>query len=75
MKIVFLQKLEVSLAAEKLSSFQENLYTTVVSQLGKGKCNVIPVLLAEHHAMKAMKACWGSGGIAHRSLDLGIRWR
>jgi hypothetical protein len=25
--------------------------------------------------MKAMKACWGSGGIAHRSLDLGIRWR
>jgi hypothetical protein len=30
------------------------------------------VLLTEHHAMKAY---WGSGGIAARILDLGTRWR
>jgi hypothetical protein len=36
----------------------------------KGK--VVPVLLTEHHAMKAYG---GSGGIAPYILDLGTRWR
>jgi hypothetical protein len=35
-------------------------------------CKVVPVLLTEHDAMKAY---WGSGGIAPRILDLGITWR
>jgi hypothetical protein len=40
---------------------------------GKGK-KVVPVLfsLTQHHAMKAY---WGSGGIAPHILDLGTRWR
>jgi hypothetical protein len=37
-----------------------------------GKCKVFPVLSTEHHAMKAY---WGSEGIALRILDLGTRWR
>jgi hypothetical protein len=39
---------------------------------GKGK--VVPTLfiLTKHHAMKAY---WGSGGIAPRILDLGTIWR
>jgi hypothetical protein len=37
------------------------------------KCKVVPVLfLTEHHAIKAY---WGSGGIAPHILDLGTRWR
>jgi hypothetical protein len=36
------------------------------------KGNVAPVLSTEHYAMKAY---WGSGGIAPRILDLGIRWK
>jgi hypothetical protein len=38
----------------------------------KGKGKVVPVLLTEHHAMKAY---WGSGDIAPRILDLGTSWR
>jgi hypothetical protein len=39
----------------------------------KGKSKVVPVLfLTEHHAIKAY---WGSGGIAPYILDFGIRWR
>jgi len=39
----------------------------------KGKSKVVPVFfLSEHHAMKAY---WGSGDTAPRSLDLGTRWR
>jgi hypothetical protein len=38
----------------------------------KEKGKVVPVLLAEHHVMKAY--C-GNGGIAPRILDLGTRWR
>jgi hypothetical protein len=39
----------------------------------KGK-KIFPILLflTEHHAMKAY---WGSGGIAPRILDIGTRWR
>jgi hypothetical protein len=37
---------------------------------GKGKA--VPVLLTEHHAMKAY---WGSGVIAPRILDLATRLR
>jgi hypothetical protein len=40
--------------------------------LGKGKGKVSPVLWTEHHAMKAY---WGSGGIAPRTFDFGTRWR
>jgi hypothetical protein len=36
----------------------------------KGK--VFPVLLTEHHVMKAY---WGSGGIAPHILDLGTGWK
>jgi hypothetical protein len=37
------------------------------------KCKVVPVVfLIEHHAMKAY---WGSGGMAPRILDFGTRWR
>jgi len=36
----------------------------------KGK--VVPVLLTEHHAMKA---CWECGGIAPRILNLDSGWR
>jgi hypothetical protein len=36
----------------------------------KVKGKVVSVL-TEHHAMKAY---WGSGGIAPRILDLGTRW-
>jgi hypothetical protein len=36
----------------------------------KGK--VVPVLLTEH---RAMKAYWGSGGIASHILDIGTRLR
>jgi hypothetical protein len=32
----------------------------------------LPLCLTKHHAMKTY---WGSGGIAPRILDLGIRWR
>jgi hypothetical protein len=38
----------------------------------KGKGKVVPALLTEHPAIKAY---WGSGGIASRILDLGTRWR
>jgi hypothetical protein len=41
----------------------------------KCKGEVVPVvffLLIEHHALKAY---WGTGGIASRILDLGTRWR
>jgi hypothetical protein len=38
----------------------------------KGEGKVIPVLLIEHHAMKAY---WGSRNIAPCILDLGSRWR
>jgi hypothetical protein len=38
----------------------------------KGKGKFVPVLLTEHHAMKAY---WVSGDIAPRILDLGIRRR
>jgi hypothetical protein len=40
---------------------------------GEGEV-VLPLLflLTEYHAMKA---CWGSEGIAPRILDLGTRWR
>jgi hypothetical protein len=41
-------------------------------QACKGKGKRFPVLLTEHHAMKAY---WGSGGVASRILDLGTRWR
>jgi hypothetical protein len=33
---------------------------------------VVPVFLTQHHAIKA---CWGSRGIASRILDLGTKWR
>jgi len=33
---------------------------------------VVPVLLTEHHAMKAY---WSSEGIAPRILDLDTKWR
>jgi hypothetical protein len=32
----------------------------------------LPLCLTKHHDMKTY---WGSGGIAPRILDLGIRWR
>jgi len=32
-------------------------------RMGKGKGKVVPVILTKHHAMKAY---WGSGGIAPR---------
>jgi hypothetical protein len=39
----------------------------------KGTGKVAPVLfLTEHHAMKAY---WGSGGIAAHIFDLSTRWR
>jgi hypothetical protein len=38
----------------------------------KGKDKVVPVLLTEHHAVKAY---WESGGIAPHILDLGTWWR
>jgi hypothetical protein len=38
----------------------------------KSKSKVVPVLSTEHHAMKAY---WGSRGIAPRIIDLGTRWR
>jgi hypothetical protein len=38
----------------------------------KGKGKVVPVLLTEHHAMKAY---WGSGAIVPRILDLGTTWK
>jgi hypothetical protein len=41
------------------------------SQL-KGKSEVVPVLLTEHHTMKAYQ---GSGGIAPCIIDLSTRWR
>jgi hypothetical protein len=39
---------------------------------GKSESQVFPVLLTEHDAMKAY---WGSGGIAPRIFVLGARWR
>jgi hypothetical protein len=41
-------------------------------RLVKGKGKFVPVLLTEHHAIKAY---WGNGGISPRILDLGTRWR
>jgi hypothetical protein len=38
----------------------------------KDEVKIVPVLLTDHHAMKAY---WGSGGIALRILDLGTKWR
>jgi hypothetical protein len=39
----------------------------------KGKVKVkLSLCLTKHHALKTY---WGSGGIAPRILDLGIRWR
>jgi hypothetical protein len=39
----------------------------------KLKCKwTCPCALTKHHAMKAY---WGSGGMAPRILDLGTRWR
>jgi hypothetical protein len=43
-------------------------YNYVKGKEGK----VVPVLLIEHHTMKAY---WGSGHIAPRILDSGPRWR
>jgi hypothetical protein len=44
------------------------------SSKGKGESKVFPELslLTERHAMKAH---WGTGGIAPCILDLGTRWR
>jgi len=39
-------------------------------QVKEGK--FVPLILTEHHAMKAY---WGSGGTAPSILDLGTRWR
>jgi hypothetical protein len=39
----------------------------------KGKGEVVPVLFLTEH--RAVKAYWGSGGIAPGILDLGTRWR
>jgi hypothetical protein len=36
------------------------------------KSKVVPVPLTDHHAMRAY---WGSGGIAPRILAIGSRWR
>jgi hypothetical protein len=55
---------EVKIAIEKLKRYKEP---------GKGKVKVkLSLCLTEHHAMKAY---WGSGGIAPLILDLGTRWR
>jgi hypothetical protein len=41
---------------------------------GKGKkVKFVPVFFVTEH--NAIKAYWGSGGIAPRILDLGTRWR
>jgi hypothetical protein len=48
------------------------IHLMLASTTHKGESKVVPVLLTEHHAMKAY---WGSGGIAPRILDLGIGWR
>jgi len=39
----------------------------------KDKGKVVPVLFLTEHG--AMKAYWGSGGIAPHIVDLGTRWR
>jgi hypothetical protein len=48
------------------------LHDAIVLGTGKGKGKAIPVLLTDHHALKAY---WESGSIALRTLDLGTRWR
>jgi len=40
--------------------------------LRRGKGKVVPVILTEHHAMKAY---WQSGGIAPCIIEHGTRWR
>jgi hypothetical protein len=49
-------------------------YTAVIPIIqSKGKVKVkLSLCLTKHHAMKAY---WGSGGIAPFILDLGTRWR
>jgi hypothetical protein len=50
-----------------------NAYKSIVGKPETCTRNVsCPCALTEHHAMKA---CWGSGGVTPRILDLGIRWR
>jgi hypothetical protein len=51
---------------------RNNGISNIVTLKGKGEGKIIPVLLTEHHTMKAY---WGSGGIAPRILDLVTRWR
>jgi hypothetical protein len=54
-----------------LDSLYWSIYVLTNSTI-KGKYKVIPVLfLTEHHAMKAY---WGSGGIAPCIFDVGTRW-
>jgi hypothetical protein len=63
------------LTAGKLSSkpARHSLADKQLSHPGKAKVKLsLCSFLTEHHAIKA---CWGSGGIAPRILDLGTRWR
>jgi len=60
------------------STFPRKFWVRILSYLKnssfyiKGKGEVVPVLLIDHHAMKLY---WGSGGITPCIHDVGTRWR
>jgi hypothetical protein len=55
-----------------LSPDKKKCYTFTVGETKGKKKAKLSLCLTKHHAMKAY---WGSGGIAPRILDLGTRWR
>jgi hypothetical protein len=52
---------------------KQRIYVFMAWYLVKIKIKIVRVIfVTEHHAMKAY---WGSGGIASRILDFGTKWR